>query len=325
MKFLIVDDEHELYKVMMADLFHQTEYDVEEIPRMKLPPIFQKLYDLHYTYRMDIPFKSIWNHFYALHKYPFDNNETYIVLFMNGSFRKHFDRQYLVRVKRKHPNVRFALLLFDHSSYFSAKRCMKMRDIFDHVFSFDDGDCKQYNMEKFYTCFSVSQNLHHDESMKNMAYFVGSGIGRLDLLKRVFTKISSQVPDCKFYITEVPQEHMTQIPGVLYNTPISFAQEMQMAYNTNCIVEIVKYNQKGISLRVCEAILFNKKLLTNNHNIKNLPFYDSRYMSIFTDEKDLDINFIQAEMKVQYDYHGEFSPVRVLDRIMEKERQARKY
>ena len=319
MKFLMVDDEHDLYRVMMADLFRQKDYDVEEIPRMNLPAIWQKLYNLHYTYRFDIPFKFVWGRFYALHKYPFQPEETYIVLFMNGSFRKHFDRHYLEKIKRKHPNVKLALLLFDHSTYFGAIRCLQMRDVFDYAFSFDVEDCRKYNMEKFYTCFSIPENLQKEKRLESTAYFVGSSAGRLDLLKRTFAKITKEVENCKFYITEVPETETTPISGVIYNTPIPFQQEMQMAYNTNCVIEVMKPNQTGITLRVCEAVLFNKKLLTNNKSIKQLPFYDARYMSVFSDANDVDVDFLKAELDVQYDYHGEFSPVRILERIIQLE------
>lgn len=319
MKFLMIDDEHILYKVMMADLFRQEEYDVEEISRMQLPKLFQRVYDLHHTYRFDIPFKGIWNRYYALHKYPFRPEETYVVLFMNGSLRKHFDKRYLLNIKRKHPNVKLALLLFDQSSYFSARRSIALRDVFDYAFSFDDDDCQKYNMEKFYTCFSYPDHVYSDESVKSTAYFAGSGVGRLDILKKVFSKLTANVSDCRFYITEVPEKEIYPIEGVTYNHPISFLSEIQLAYNTNCVIEVLKAGQKGISLRVCEAVLFNKKLLTNNSEIKKLPFYNPQFISVFSNEEDLDIDFILQDIDVSYDYHGEFSPIRILEKIVEKE------
>lgn len=317
--FLMIDDEHELYRVMMADIFLQKDYFVTEIPRMKLPNALKKLYNLHYSYRFNIPFKGIWNKYYFLHKYPFNNNEKYVVLFMNGSFRKHFDKKYLLNIKRKHPNVKLALLLFDHSSYFSAKRCLSFRDIFDYAFSFDDEDCKTYKMEKFYTCFSVPNNIKLDEEKHSSAFFIGSGIGRLQLLQNIFYKITSQINGCKFYITEVPEEEKKDITGLTYNHTMPFAEEMQMSYNTDCIIEVVKSFQKGISLRTCEAIVFNKKLITNNCEIKKLPFYDPKYMSVFTDENDIDLGFIKNNIDVSYNYNGEFSPLRILKRITELE------
>ena len=65
-----------------------------------------------------------------------------------------------------------------------------------------------------------------------------------------------------------------------------------MAYNTDCIVEVVKEGQTGVSLRTCEAIAFNKKLLTNNVQIKEMPFYDSRFISVFTDSDEIDTEFV---------------------------------
>ncbi len=42
MKFLVIDDEHELYRVMMNDLFTQTHYQVEEVKRVEMPSIVKK-------------------------------------------------------------------------------------------------------------------------------------------------------------------------------------------------------------------------------------------------------------------------------------------
>lgn len=322
MKFLMVDDEHELYRVMMADLFCQDQYEVEEVSRMKLPAKYRRIYEKHYTARIDLPFKEIWDRFYALHMYPFDPDETYIVLFMNGTFRQHYHRRYLENLKKQHPNVKLALLLFDHSSYYSAKRCMQFRDVFDYAFSFDDGDCRKYHMEKFYTCFSVPDYVTADEAKRSAVFFAGSCQGRLELLMGVLRKIAGVIDNCKFFVTEIPDTSQESIPGVTYNQRISFREENQMSYNTDCIVEVMKENQKGITLRTCEAVLYNKKLLTNNPEIKKMPFYDPRYISVFTNAEDIDVDFLKRPLDVQYRYRGEFSPVRILDRIAELERQA---
>ena len=103
MKILVIDDEHELYKRMFSDLFKETKYSIEEIPRMTIPAVLRPIYSVHFSDRINrhlwLPFKSLWNVFYALHKYPFDEKETYYVLFMNGSLKYHFSQKYLKKLK----------------------------------------------------------------------------------------------------------------------------------------------------------------------------------------------------------------------------------
>ena len=135
MKFLMIDDEHELYKVMMSDLFENENYNVEEIKRVCMPKCVRILHDVHYSRRVnkffEMPAKQIWDHWYLLDKYAFDPNEKYIVLFMNGSLRNFFNENYLMRIKKKHPNVKLCLIIFDKSIYYGAKRAIKMKKCFD--------------------------------------------------------------------------------------------------------------------------------------------------------------------------------------------------
>lgn len=319
MKYLIIDDEHELYYAMMADLFTQKQYDVTQVPRMVMPRLLRKLYDIHYDDRINrrikLPFKSVWTPFYRLHKYPFDPNETYCVIFMNGSLRHHFEKSYLLRLKQKHPNVKLAVLNFDHSSYPGAKRAIELLPLFDYKFSFDKEDCEKFGMEHFYSCFSKQEGITTCAEKQSGAFFVGGALGRLELLQEIFSKISAVVDNCKFYIVGVQQQECKPIPGVVYNRTISFQEEMQMQYNTDCIVEVLRENQRGVTLRTCEAIAFNKKLLTNNTALAGMPFYDPRYMKIFTNPDDIDMEFVMCHQDVQYEDDQYFSPVRILERL----------
>lgn len=321
MKILVVDDEHELYKRMFSDLFKETAYDIEEIPRMKIPVWLKPAYKMHFNDRINrhlwLPFKNIWNIFYTLHKYSFDDRETYYVLFMNGSLKYHFSRQYLKRLKSQHSNVKLVMILYDSFSNPTAKRSIRMIPEFDYVFSFDQGDCEKHGFERIYSTFSRPNFVREDECKKSKAFFIGYGIGRLQILQKTFEKISSEVDGCKFYIAGVKENQQKPIIGVQYNVTMPYAEELQMAYNTDCIVEIVKKGQTGVSLRTCEAIAFNKKLLTNNVNLKNMPFYDERYMKVFSNPDDIDLDFVKNEIRVEYEDSDYFSPVKIIDRLAE--------
>ena len=321
MKILIIDDEHELYKSMFSDLFKETKYDIEEISRMIIPAVLKPIYTIHFNDRINrhlwLPLKSLWNNSYELHKYPFDENETYYILFMNGSLRYHFSKTYLRRLKQKHPNINLVMILYDSFSNPTAQRSIKMIPEFDYVFSFDQRDCEKYGFERIYSTFSKPDFVKVDHSRKSRAFFIGYGMGRLQILQKTFERITSEVDGCKFYIAGVKKEQQKTIPGVQYNVTMPYAEELQMAYNTECIVEIVKEGQTGVSLRTCEAIAFNKKLLTNNQSLLQMPFYDKRFMQVFKEPDKIDVNFIKTKMDVHYDDTDYFSPVKIIDRLAE--------
>lgn len=328
MKYLVIDDEHELYDSMFADLYTEeakAQYDIEEIGRMRMPGVLRPLYKLHFNPRinghLNLPLRSLWNPCYCLHQYPFRADEEYCVLFLNGTLALHFDEAYLRAFKEAHPNVRLALIMYDSLINPSAARSVSMIPLFDVVFSFDEGDCAAHGFERIWSTFSVPKNLQKEETLRSSAFFVGFGVGRLKLLQDSFERITRDVPECRFMIAGVHAQDRREIPGVIYNETIPYEMEMRMAYNTNCVVEIVKEGQKGVSLRTCEAIAFGKRLLTNNRALENMPFYDPRFMQIFDKPEEIDTDFITRDMDVRYAQSDCFSPLAIIRRLEERRKE----
>ena len=82
--------------------------------------------------------------------------------------------------------------------------------------------------------------------------------------------------------------------------------------------DLLQPNQKMQTIRYFEAVVYNKKLLTNNPYIYDLPFYDSRYMKVFSRPEEIDVDWIRKKESIHYDYNNEFSPcnlVNVLDAL----------
>lgn len=323
MRYLIINDENELYQQMFQDLFWTKDYDVEEIPRIQAEGMMKKIEQLHFNNRINrhwfLPFKSVWKKRYGLEQYHFDDKEEYMILFVNGMLKYYFSRKQLEDFKRKHKNVKLCLLFFDSFSNRSAARAVGMRDLFDIVFSFDKEDCRRYGMEYMYSVFSMPDFVHEAKEDKSSAFFVGYGGTRLETLQKMFRRISKECQDCRFMIAGVKKKDQAPIPGVIYNQVISYARELQLAYNTNCIVEVVREGQSGITLRTCEAVAFGKKLVTNNENLRNMPFYDPQYMKIISSEKELDLDFIKEENKADYGTEDYFTPIKLLERIEQLE------
>ncbi|SFO26906.1 hypothetical protein SAMN04487831_11523 [Pseudobutyrivibrio sp. UC1225] len=319
MKYIFIDDEHALYKRMFSDCFKEGPYDIEEIPRMVVPSGLKWLYKLHINDKINrriwLPAKMLWKPCYRLHKYNFDENEEYRVLFMNGSLKYHFDEKYLLDFKKNHPNVKLVMIMYDSFSNKSAKRSIGMIPIFDYVFSFDQGDCERHGFMHIYSTFSRPDFVYEDETKKSKCFFIGYGVGRLEILQNTFAKITAGVKGCKFYIAGVKSEEQKSIPDVIYNHRMSYDEELQMAYNTDCVVEVVKEGQTGVSLRTCEAIAFNKKLITNNQSLLSMPFYDERYMQVFKNPEEIDLDFINKDIVVKYEDSDYFSPLKIIEQL----------
>lgn len=322
MKFLIVDDEHELYKRMYADILHKKDSSITEISNFQDLPLLlnaleKTVFNRRLNRHMKVPFKKLYDKYYTLSSYNWNPDEKYWVLMLNGTLCAYYSEEYLRNFKRTHKNVKLAMVLYDCFANRSAQRAISMISLFDKVFSFDEEDAAKHGLQHIYSTFSTPDYLKTNAMYQSNAFFIGTGADREEELNADLSYIASRIDNCKFGIVGVENQKYKGL--IEYNKPISYQEEQMYAYNTNCIVEIVKRGQAGITLRTCEAIVFNKKLLTNNASIKSLPFYDPRYMSVFETAKDIDIDFIRDNREVDYKYDGYFSPRRVIE-LLAKER-----
>lgn len=321
MKFLIVDDEHELYKVMFADILHDRVKNVHEIPKFnKLPRVLKLIKPIIFNDRINrhcfVPGKSLYNKYYSICNYKFKKSEKYWIIFLNGTLNSYYSKKVLMNIKTKYSNVRLALIMYDHFENHASKRVKSLISVFDHVFSFDPNDCEKYNLDYIFSTFSTESltNVRVDKTFENNAEFVGTINDRENIVKDVLEYIGSNISNCKFYLVGVNKKDRILKPYFHYHE-IPYNTELMLAYNSNCIVELLKKGQQGISLRTCEALLFNKKLITNNPNVKNIPGYDPRFIKIINSSSDIDLDFIQKKMEVDYHYDGYFSPRVIVEKL----------
>ena len=54
---------------------------------------------------------------------------------------------------------------------------------------------------------------------------------------------------------------------------LPYEENINRTLNANIIIDITKENQSGWTLRILEALFFNKKLITNNINILGSEIY----------------------------------------------------
>ena len=70
---------------------------------------------------------------------------------------------------------------------------------------------------------------------------------------------------------------------------------LELYTETKIIVDIVQGNQSGLSFRVFEAMALDKKIITNNPNIKNYNFYNPNNILIIDDELQFDTPFFETD------------------------------
>ena len=85
---------------------------------------------------------------------------------------------------------------------------------------------------------------------------------------------------------------------------------------SNCVLEVMQKNGRGSTIRLAESIMCDRRLLTNNKEVKNHEAFDMGYIHQFEKASDIDIDFIKNHENIDYSSIKEsFSPNRLLEFI----------
>ena len=270
--------------------------------------------------KIPIPFKGIWS--CSLRKIKWQNNIDYYVMFKNASLYP-IKYSYLIKLKNQY-NIKYILILNDHweSPYSQDARKYVNKIAFDYIFTINNRDAEKHGF--IFTDFNysmLSDNICG--KIDNDLYFVGMNKGRINLFHEVYDYLNSNGVSLIYRITRVPMKEC-KYSGIIYNKWITYLEVVEQLKKSNCLLEIMFEGQSGATFRYYEAVCYNKKLLTNNKNVVNLPFYDPRYMKVFEKPEDIDIEWVKKREPIDYHYDGRFSPTHLIDKIIELEENEKK-
>lgn len=190
----------------------------------------------------------------------------------------------------------------------------------DQVYSFDKKDCEEFGMEffDFYSMLPAKVTQKKLEDGKPRILYVGGcrSKERLNTLHALYDRLKEQA-HCTFYLNGVDSVDANR-DGIIYNHPLSYAEVVVLVQQHDIIVELMNGAQAGNTLRLKEAVCYNKCLLTNNFTVKDSPYYHADFMQVFRKVNDIDLS--RFSKNVDYNYNGEFSPCKLMERIVEKDK-----
>lgn len=289
---------------------------------MPLPSILKKIRRVHFANSANkhlwLPLKCLWDGTNTLRFKDLDPSKRNYIIFQTGI---KFSARYIERLKRER-NACIVLYMPDNI------RTMKIaqnKDEFlkfcrhyhvDQVYSFDKKDCEEFGAEffDFYSILSAKVKQNKLEEGKPKILYVGGcrSKERVNTLHAIYDKLSD-IASCTFFINGVAKENATR-EGIVYNHLLSYAEVVELVQQHDVIVEIMNGNQAGNTLRLKEVVCYNKCLLTNNPFVKDSPYYHPDFMQIFKKVDDIDLS--RFTMNVDYKYNGEFSPCKLMERII---------
>lgn len=184
------------------------------------------------------------------------------------------------------------------------------------MLSYDYNDAKRYDILYYPTPYSAIP-VESVTNPDNDVYFLGKGKNRLTEIIDAYERFTQNGLKCDFNLVGVPGKQQVYKDDIHYIKSMPYRENLSRASRSKCLLEILQKNAKGYTPRMWEAILLGKKIMTNNPTVRYSPFYDERYVSIFTDTKKLDTDFIRAnpDLKIDYHYIDQLSPRHLLEFI----------
>lgn len=245
------------------------------------------------------------------------------------------------------PFIRFLKKLYPHSKYAFyyndiVETCFPenigmIKEEFDMVLTFDRADAKKYNITYYGEVLSKNEIVADCNIKPFDVFFVGSDRKRFDTILQLFKTLSDIGLKAVFYLFDVLPENEDRLAdylpdadtssdtieykaSVLYkNVYCPYQKTLSLIDKCKCILEITLSAQNAATLRLLEATVYSKKLITNCKTAVKKPYYKKENILFFSNVNEIDaeklIDFINSPFeKVNYD----FSPLKMIDYIKEK-------
>lgn len=282
--------------------------------------ILTKLYQLHtspVTNRFfKLPGQKIWNKFAFVEKFKEDKP----ICFIFTPRSRWLHNGIIEYLRKNYTDCKIVVLCADLVKYCASdidfNELTKKADI---SVSFDHKDCEEYNMINYPLLYSHYDFKEDTDIPESDVYFVGKAKDRLDDIISAYEKLRDAGLKCDFYITGVREEDRKYPEEITYGSQMSYVENLNHIRKTKALLEIMQQGGHGYTLRTCEAIMYDKKMITNNPEIKNAVFYSPERISVFEDVSEIDAEFILREpQKVDYQFKDELSPLKFLEFLDEK-------
>lgn len=325
-KFIIIESKDFIAKYMFSDIESREDVIIKEYPYNLKNRFLNYINIVHFSNKVnkffEAPFKSIWSKHGTLHNLELKEENNYYIILLDISVN-YFTISYLNNLSRR-KNVSLNLLMINP---INKKNVIRMKRItnkvnFDNIFSFDNIDAKKYGYIHTIEIYS-KLNFNKEYKKHNDLLFIGREKKRLDMLHSIFEKANAKGVKCDFDIVGVKKKQQIIEENITYNKKIPYEDVIRKVQETNCLLEVLQEAQSGFTFRTYEAICYNKKLLTNNKNIVNMPFYNSKYIKVFKNVDDIDFEWVKKIEDIDYGYENEFSSINFIKIVKNESKKFR--
>lgn len=268
---------------------------------------------LHFSYTTNkyfkLPFKWLWYNSFI------DNlgikndytNEICVLVFDHNALGD--ECGFMKFVRKRYHNVKFVYIFTNIVRFTSATErgyVDKLNDWYDVVFAFDPADAEKYNFEYSPLIYDAdfSGEEERSDNLNGSVFYLGQAKDRLEGLLSVYEKLNEYDIKCDFHIANVPESKIKYENDIVYNQYMTYSEAVKRIKNSSCLIDVIQGDSQGLTIKTCEAVCYDKKLITTNKHVTEYPFYDSRYIRVIETADDIDKDFFQNNVEVNYSQEG---------------------
>ena len=233
---------------------------------------------------------------------------------------------FLQYLKRNYTSAKFIWIFADIvESYNGDIDIDYIKKDFDLVISFDQDDVKQYG-------FMYHPEIYPNKTIKNISgypdcdvIFLGRAKKRLSLILEIYKKLKELEVKAEFFIVDAADDEKQFSSEIHYlKKPMAYNEYLQRLDAAKCILEILQNpDRHGYTTRTSEAIIYGKKLISNNAGLYAASFFNKNYINIIKTANDIDPKMIKNDIKnINYPFKDELSfynQCEAIEKELEKE------
>ena len=280
-----------------------------------LPKSERKIADFHISSSINkvirLPMKKIWYRRAAKRlSFPNDNPVCFV---WHWYFMSEIENGLSDYIRKSFPNSRQVYFFMD-PWYIDEDKINFLRKKMDIIAVYDPGVAEKYNLlylPNIYPGMKTNDVVETDYDI----CFVGGDKGRGSILREISKLCEERSIKTAFYLRSGDCDKYED--GIHYfQNKLAYTDVIDIIRRSRCILELKVEPDCACSLRVQEAVVYNKKMITNNKNVYRMPCCKGNQgIRIFNKIDDIDWDFVKRDEKVDYHYDDEYSAKTWLEQI----------
>lgn len=321
-KYILLSTDADWRKISWQKLIKEGKVSYYSDLPYKGPKILEKTIRIFYSWKLNrkfrVPFRSIL-YKGILKSLNINLGDEVKIIFYDRS-RASYDFSFIKYLRKKIPSVKIGYLFSDIVAKSGAQIFGVVNSLnryYDKVFSFDKKDAEEYGFDYSYLIYDCNITDSSDVDIENDVFLVAQAKNRLEKILEIYDSCFLLGLKTDFAINKIPGNQLPLVGKrkIQINEIIPYEEVVERLLKSKCIIDIMQKGSAGITLNIVEAVVFDKKAISNNLELLKEPFYDPTRILIWNDEADIK-TFLDTPMKpYSEDDKSLFSGITLFERL----------